>query len=390
MSDGSPGIVEQARVEFDRALKRNIKGLGYFMSSAPVLGASPKDRLIQRGTMNLYHYRPMADEVYRVPLLLVMATTNRGYIFDMVPGQSLVEYLLRAGYDVFMLDWEAPRADEKHLGMADYVLDFLPSAIARVQQETGEDDFTLVGTTDADHTGSLDSVHATPEEIAYLCEGANGYFRTQITPADVVWSYAGVRPLIDDGSGKPEAATRGYSLRIDGGAGEAPLLSVFGGKITTYRHLAAAAVDKLRPWLPTLSNPSTTGDAPLPGGDFPVDGITVLRETIRARYPFLEEATISRLARHYGTRVFAWMKDAGSAQDLGQDFGHGLTQAEVDYLVAQEWACTADDILWRRTKHGLRLSTAQAAALETYLRNRGTDHGEAGSNRRDDQAGVLD
>lgn len=253
-----------------------------------------------------------------------------------------------------------------------------------------EDDFTLVGTTDADHTGSLDSVHATPEEIAYLCEGANGYFRTQITPADVVWSYAGVRPLIDDGSGKPEAATRGYSLRIDGGAGEAPLLSVFGGKITTYRHLAAAAVDKLRPWLPTLSNPSTTGDAPLPGGDFPVDGITVLRETIRARYPFLEEATISRLARHYGTRVFAWMKDAGSAQDLGQDFGHGLTQAEVDYLVAQEWACTADDILWRRTKHGLRLSTAQAAALETYLRNRGTDHGEAGSNRRDDQAGVLD
>ncbi len=150
MSDGArtaalPGIVEQARVEFDRALKRNIKGLGYFMSSAPVLGASPKDRLIQRGTMNLYHYRPMSDEVYRVPLLLVMATTNRGYIFDMVPGQSLVEYLLRAGYDVFMLDWEAPRADEKHLGIADYVLDFLPSAIARVQQETGEEDFTVVG-----------------------------------------------------------------------------------------------------------------------------------------------------------------------------------------------------------------------------------------------------
>ncbi len=146
MSDGaSPDIIAQARVEFDRALKRNIKGLGYFVSSAPVLGASPKDHLIKRGTMNLYHYRPMSDEVYRVPLLLVMATTNRGYIFDMVPQQSLVEYLLRAGYDVFMLDWDAPRADEKHLAMSDYVLDFIPAAIERVKEETGEPDFTMVG-----------------------------------------------------------------------------------------------------------------------------------------------------------------------------------------------------------------------------------------------------
>ena len=146
MSDSAaPGIVEQARVEFERALQRNIKGLGYFVSSAPVLGASPKDHLIKRGTMNLYHYRPMSDEVYRVPLLLVMATTNRGYIFDMVPQQSLVEYLLRAGFDVFMLDWDAPRLDEKHLALKDYVLDFLPAAIERVQAETGEPDFTIVG-----------------------------------------------------------------------------------------------------------------------------------------------------------------------------------------------------------------------------------------------------
>lgn len=146
MSDAEqPGLLDRARQEFDRALQRNIKGFGYFVSSAPVLGASAKDRLIQRGTMNLYHYRPLVDEVYRVPLLLVMATTNRGYIFDMVPGQSLVEYLLKAGFDVFMLDWEAPRADEKHLGLADYVLDFVPSAIARVIEETGEPDVTIVG-----------------------------------------------------------------------------------------------------------------------------------------------------------------------------------------------------------------------------------------------------
>ena len=141
----APDVFDQARALFDRAIQRNFKGLEYFASPAPVLGASPKDLLIQRGTMNLYHYRPMTDDVYRVPLLLVMATTNRGYIFDMVPGQSLVEYLLRAGYDVFMLDWTPPRADEKTLTLADYVTDFLPTAIARVQAETGEQDFSLVG-----------------------------------------------------------------------------------------------------------------------------------------------------------------------------------------------------------------------------------------------------
>lgn len=141
----APPLLDQARAAFDRALQRNLKGLGYLTSFAPALGASAKDLLLRRGTMQLYHYRPLVDDVYRVPLLLVMATTNRGYIFDMVPGQSLVEYLLRAGFDVFMLDWDAPRADERDLGLEDYVLDFIPSAIARVQAETGEDEVTLVG-----------------------------------------------------------------------------------------------------------------------------------------------------------------------------------------------------------------------------------------------------
>jgi polyhydroxyalkanoate synthase subunit PhaC len=127
MSEGD--ILERARTEFERAMQRNIKGLGYFTSPAPVLGASPKTTLISRGTLRLYHYHPMSEEVYRVPILLVMATTNRGYIFDMVPGQSLVEFLLKSGYDVFMIDWEAPRADERHLGMDDYVLDFLPTCV---------------------------------------------------------------------------------------------------------------------------------------------------------------------------------------------------------------------------------------------------------------------
>ena len=140
-----PDFLAAASAEFERAMARNIKGLGYFASPAPVLGASAKDVLIERGTMRLYHYRPRVDEVYRVPLLLVMATTNRGYIFDMVPGQSLVEYLLDAGFDVFMLDWDAPRADEKRLTLDSYVLDFLPAAVARVKDETGEPDLSVIG-----------------------------------------------------------------------------------------------------------------------------------------------------------------------------------------------------------------------------------------------------
>jgi polyhydroxyalkanoate synthase len=143
MSDAD--ILERSRTEFDRAMQRNVKGLGYFASPAPVLGASPKDTLISRGTLRLYHYRPMSEEVYRVPILLVMATTNRGYIFDMVPGQSFVEFLLKAGFDVFMIDWEAPRQDERNLGLDDYVLDFLPTCVARVLEETGEPDLTVIG-----------------------------------------------------------------------------------------------------------------------------------------------------------------------------------------------------------------------------------------------------
>jgi polyhydroxyalkanoate synthase subunit PhaC len=141
----TPDPLTQARVEFDRAMQRNIKGLDYFTSPAPVLGISPKDLILSKGTLRLYHYRPMVDEIYRVPIMLVMATTNRGYIFDMVPGQSFVEFLLKAGYDVFMVDWEPPRADEKHLGLEDYVLDFLPACVEKVIETTGEPDLSVVG-----------------------------------------------------------------------------------------------------------------------------------------------------------------------------------------------------------------------------------------------------
>jgi glycerol-3-phosphate dehydrogenase len=225
-----------------------------------------------------------------------------------------------------------------------------------------EDDFTLVGTTDADHHPG-DPIKASDEEIAYLCAGASEYFKQPVTPADVVWSYAGVRPLVDDGSGRPEAASRGYRFDVDEDAGGgAPLLSVFGGKITTYRHLAESAVAKLAEWLPALAGRGWTDQKPLPGGDFPVDGAAALAAAYQLEYPAVSEATAKRLARSYGTRAKVWLR-----ADLGQDFGHGLTAAEVDYLATQEWAQTADDILWRRTKLGLRFDSAQTAALTAYL-----------------------
>ena len=142
---GAPDLLDRARTEFDRALLRNIKGIDYFASPAPAMGASAKDVLITRGPLRLYHYRPRVDDVFRVPVLLVMATTNRGYIMDLAPGQSFVEFLLLRGYDVFMVDWEAPRPEDRGLGLADYVEDFLPAAIARVAAVTGERDLSVVG-----------------------------------------------------------------------------------------------------------------------------------------------------------------------------------------------------------------------------------------------------
>jgi polyhydroxyalkanoate synthase subunit PhaC len=138
-------VLEQVRSLVERTIQRNIKGVEYFASPAPALGATPKDVLLTRGTLSLYHYRPLADEIYRVPILLVMATTNRGYILDMVPGQSFVEFLLRQGYDVYMMDWSPPRADEKHLRIEDYVLDFIPDCLERVRADSGEPDVTLMG-----------------------------------------------------------------------------------------------------------------------------------------------------------------------------------------------------------------------------------------------------
>lgn len=232
-----------------------------------------------------------------------------------------------------------------------------------------ERDFTLIGTTDSDHDGPLEQVRASAAEIAYLCEAANRYFARAIVPADVVWTYAGVRPLIDDGSDKPEAATRGYRLELDDGEG-APLLSVFGGKITTYRHLAEAAMAKLAPHLPVLAGDGWTADAPLPGGDFPMTGRDALIAGLARDYPFLEAATAARIGAAYGTRARDWLGEARSGADVGEAFGAGLSEAECRYLVAREWAMTPEDIVWRRTKLGLRLNADQVGRLADWLEER--------------------
>ena len=216
-------------------------------------------------------------------------------------------------------------------------------------------------------TGGLDHVTASAQEIAYLCDGASSFFRRAITPADVVWTYSGVRPLLDDGSGKPEAATRGYTLELSDETDGAPLLSVFGGKLTTYRHLAQDAVDALAARSTAIKGARWTDRAALPGGDFPVGTAPDQIARLQARYRFLEPAWAERLIHAYGTRAETILDGLQRLEDCGMHFGHGLTQREVDYLIVQEWARTAEDILWRRTKLGLRFSAEETARLSTYL-----------------------
>ena len=230
-----------------------------------------------------------------------------------------------------------------------------------------EYDYTLIGTTDAEHMDPDVKPVCTPEEQAYLLDFANGYFKRDLTDADVVWTYSGVRPLYDDGATSATAATRDYVLKVD--ATGAPVLNIFGGKITTFRKLANAAMVKIGEHL-NVAGP-WTHDAPLPGGDFPVDGQMAQVGKLRALYPFLTDHWALRLVRAYGTQAAQVLGDAKTTDDLGQDFGHTLTEAEVVWQMDREWARTADDVLWRRTKLGLRMDAAQVTTLQAFIAARG-------------------
>jgi glycerol-3-phosphate dehydrogenase len=231
-----------------------------------------------------------------------------------------------------------------------------------------ESDFTLIGTTDRDFSGDPANVRASPEEIDYLCRASSAYLRTPVTPDMVVWSYSGVRPLFDDKSSASKV-TRDYVLKLDAPPQAPPLLSILGGKITTYRRLAEAALGLLQPFLPATTGcaPGWTGREALPGGDFPVDGLTTqLTDAVR-QYPFMPEPTLHRLLRTYGTRLHDILAGATCRDDLGRVLGADLTEAELRYLVHTEWARSANDVVWRRTKLGLRLSPAELAAIDELI-----------------------
>lgn len=230
-----------------------------------------------------------------------------------------------------------------------------------------ETDFTLIGTTDTDHEDASQRPECTPEEQDYLIKFINEYLEQPIDQSDIVWTYSGVRPLYDDGASSASAATRDYVLKLDQSRG-APALNIFGGKITTYRRLAESALEKIATVFPQAGKPWTAGVA-LPGGDFPVDGVEALIAKTQSTYPFLNARWAKRLVRAYGSEVNDVLGDAQTADDLGEDFGADLRAREVIWLMKKEYARAADDVVWRRSKLGLRLRAEQIAALDVWMKN---------------------
>ena len=232
-----------------------------------------------------------------------------------------------------------------------------------IPYERGE--FTLIGTTDVPFEADKDKVVISQEEIEYLCAGASEYYKRSITPADVVATYSGVRPLYDDHAANASKVTRDYVLNCDR-TGGAPVLSVFGGKITTYRELAEHALKELAPDFPGMTKPWTK-TASLPGGDIPGADFEDFLQGLSLRHPWMEQRLLRRLARAYGTKVDELLGTAKSTAELGRDFGGGLYETEVRYLMTHEFARTADDILWRRSKLRLHLTESEQANLANWL-----------------------
>ena len=221
--------------------------------------------------------------------------------------------------------------------------------------------------TDKEHPDASQKPVCTEEEKTYLLNFASQYFKEPLTEADVVWTYSGVRPLYDDGAKSATAATREYVLKVDDAG--APLLNVFGGKITTYRKLAEAAMEKIVPFFPSAKGPWTAG-VPLAGGDFPVDGVEAMIDGLKADYPFLDDFWARRLVRAYGTEAREMLGEAKTAEDLGENFGATITARELDRSMEVEWVRSAEDFVWRRTKLGLRIDQAQIDRIDGYIAGR--------------------
>jgi glycerol-3-phosphate dehydrogenase len=231
-----------------------------------------------------------------------------------------------------------------------------------------EEHHTLVGTTDVPHDGDPSHPRASAAEVEYLCRAASRYLEHAVDAADVEWRYAGVRPLYDDGTADPSAVTRDYVLRLDTDQAAAPVLSVFGGKITTYRRLAEHALEKLAPWFRGMGmGPAWTADTALPGATFPRGEAASFEQHLAQRYPRLPQPALRALARRHGALTYDVLGNAATAVELGEPFGAELYAREIDYLVEHEWAVSAEDVLWRRTKAGLHMTPAQREAVARYL-----------------------
>ncbi len=233
------------------------------------------------------------------------------------------------------------------------------------------DEFTLIGTTDENFVGDLASPAPDSDEITYLCDAVNQYFRDKVMPDEVIWSFAGVRALHDDGSKKPEDVTRDYELVLEEKINEAPLLTIYGGKITTHRKLAEAAMEKIGVFFE--GRPPWTANSALPGGEFEPDGFYALVGETIGRWPFLSEPHARRLVRAYGRRVERILKDVQSMDGLGARFTGDLTESEVRYMVEHEWAHTAEDVLWRRSKLGLSSTVEERTAISQFIASLGAE-----------------
>jgi glycerol-3-phosphate dehydrogenase len=229
-----------------------------------------------------------------------------------------------------------------------------------------ETNFSLIGTTDTPLNEDQRPIEISPQEIDYLCAAVNRYLKTPVTSEQVAWTYAGVRALYDDKSGNPSDITRDYVLEVNNDEGKSPVLSIFGGKLTTYRRLAEKALEKLAPYFPAMKS-TWTSNQPLPGGDIADADFAGFLRQLSKTYDQLSSDYLNALARRHGTRCYRLLGDAKTMNDLGVDFGAGLTEREIDFLIAEEWAVEANDILWRRTKAGLHMTAPQREIAADYI-----------------------
>lgn len=289
---------------------------------------------------------PWVTELFSDVIQLDSSTTSAPQKIRLVKGSHIVVPRIHKGPEAFILQ----NKDNRIIFVIPY-----------------EDQYSLIGTTDVEYKGDPSEVSISKEEVNYLIAVINEHFKAPLSIKDIVWSYSGVRPLLDDDeSDSAQAVSRDYSFEIDTKDDQAPLLSVFGGKITTYRKLAEAAVNKLSEFYAD-TGPAWTEIAHLPGGDF--EDHTSLSNEMTRQYPWLPCELRTRYVRTYGTLAYTFLSNATSLESLGEKFGTSLYSAEVYYLVNYEWALSTEDILWRRTKLGLNFSETQVSRLAEHLKN---------------------